>query len=56
MRSLLHLGLLARLRHYQLRTQGVRELGRTSVTCNADSFFKSSDPRFVMARVVSVRS
>jgi hypothetical protein len=45
--SLLHLGLLARLCQYEI---GVRELGRTKV---ADSFFKSSDPRFVMARVVS---
>src|SRR6266404_5798848 len=57
MRGLLHLSLLARLSYNQLRSQArVHELERTSVPCNADNFFRSSDPRFVMARVVSVRS
>ena len=58
MRSLLHLCLLAWLCRCQYReaTQDVCRPQRTSVACNAASFFRSSDPRFVMARVVSVRS
>lgn len=29
---------------------------RTKVACKADSFFKSSEPRFAIARVDSVKS
>ena len=34
----------------------IMDMIHTSVACNAASFFRSSEPRFTMARVVSVRS
>ena len=59
MGSLLQGRLLARLLgriSYSASSLGVRVYARTRVACIAASFFKSSDPRFAIARVDSVKS
>ena len=58
MRCFLHCGLLMRLQISFIGLILAEEcrIQNTNEACNSDSFFKSSEPLFAMARVVSVRS